>query len=232
MRKLLPTLLAGLSIPAALSSCSEVSGGPGSVDLSIQGQKAVGDFHGADYELRSNSAELLEDGSTLVVWTTTDLPGAPRRLAYVVLVQGLDWTGPTSGSHCASGEYKSVEQGLVADLDLAGGGLELSLRYAVDMVPPGPGEPAGEPAGAVVCEERLSGFFARDVNGIASLDFDPELDDPYRAEVVPLDLRKGRVFLVDLGAEQVAPDQFDLPLPDVTGGDLTAAEIHARLLGD
>ena len=61
MRRLLPTLFAGLSIPAALSSCSEVSGGPGSVDLSIQGQKAIGDFHGADYELRSNSAELLED---------------------------------------------------------------------------------------------------------------------------------------------------------------------------
>lgn len=178
------------------------------------GPSIAGDFHGAEYELNAHSMELLDDGSTALVWTTATFPGGPQGLAYVVMVKGLDWDGTSGWSTTHSSRAESHDQGLLAELQLAGGGAAISLAYAVDMVPPG----ADRPRGAVVCEERLLGGFT--------------LGSVHVPADQPMDLGSGRVFVAQVSEEGIALDQLDVDLSLLGGGEFTADELHDRIVGD
>lgn len=188
-----------------------------SMDWGATGPSIAGDFHGAEYELNAHSMELLEDDSTLLVWTTATFPGGPQGLAYVVIVKGLGWKGPsvlTTLTTSQSSRAEANDKGLLAELEMSGGGAAISLTYAVDMVPPGPEGPRG----AVVCEERLLGGFTL---GSVQVPADQ-----------PMDLGSGRVFVAQVSKEGIALDQFDVDLSLLGGAEFTADELHDRIVGD
>lgn len=185
-----------------------------SKDWGSTGPSIAGDFHGAEYELNAHSMELLEDDSTLLVWTTATFPGGPQGLAYVVIVKGLEWKGPSGLTTNQSSRAASHDKGLLAELEMSGGGAAISLAYAVDMVPPGPEEPLG----AVVCEERLLGGFT--------------LGSVHVPADQPMDLGSGRVFVAQVSEEGIALDQFDVDLSLLGGAEFTADELHDRIVGD
>ena len=178
------------------------------------GPSLAGDFHGAMYELKAHSMELLQDDSTVIIWTTATFPGGPEGLAYAVIVKGLDWKGPPGLATSQSNRAHSHDGGLLAEFEMAGGGAAISLAYAVDMVPPG----SEVPRGMVECQERLLGsFLAGSVNGAAE---------------EPMELEAGRVFVVEISKEGVELDQFDVDLSGMDGVEFTADQLYAQLQGE
>ena len=178
------------------------------------GPRVAGDFHGASYDLNAHSMELLEDDSTVMIWTTATFPGGPQGLAYVVIVEGLEWDGPSGLSTSQSNSARSHDEGLLAEFEAAGGGAAISLTYAVDMVPPGPDSPRG----AVECGERLLGSFV-----LGSVNAPAE---------EPMDLGAGRVFLAKVSEGGVSLDQFDVDLPGMDGAELSADELYDSIMGN
>ena len=177
----------------------------------VTGPSLAGDFHGATYSLKAHSMELLEDDSTVMIWTRATFPGGPDGLAYAVIVRGLDWKGPFGLSSRHSSRANSHDKGLLAEFEMASGGAAISLAYAVDMVPPGPDDPRG----MVECQERLLGsFLAGSVNVAAE---------------EPMDLGSGRVFVAEVSEEGVKLDQFDVDLSVLDGVEFSADELYARI---
>ncbi len=185
-----------------------------SKEWGFTGPSLAGDFHGATYSLKAHSMELLEDDSTVVIWTTATFPGGPDGLAYAVIVKGLDWRGPSGLSSSQSNRANSHDEGLLAELEMSGGGAAISLVYAVDMVPPDPDAPRG----MVECQERLLGSFLPGSVNVAAEE--------------PMDLGSGRVFVAEVSEEGVQLDQFDMDLSGVDGVEFSVDELYARIQGE
>ena len=58
------------------------------VSFQSSGPSIAGDHHGAWYKLTGHSEKSIEDGSSVLIWTTATFPGGPQGLAYAVIVRG------------------------------------------------------------------------------------------------------------------------------------------------
>jgi hypothetical protein len=198
---LLAALLAGIF--AFKNSSSFVS-------VQVRGPSIQGDHHGAFYKLIGHSEKSIEDGSSVLIWTTATFPGGPQGLAYAVIVRGLDREDGAGWSASRNGRTYSDQQGIKAEFNATGGGAEMSLSYAVDMVPPGPDGPRG----AVESTERLLGSFSPG------------------ASLAPLDLESGRLFVVEISEDGASMEQFKVGLPAIEGDDIDENQLLSVISGE
>jgi len=202
---LLAFLLAGI-----FAYVSFQSSGPSIVSYQTRGPSTVGDHHGASYKLTGHSEKSIEDGSSVLIWTTATFPGGPQGLAYAVIVRGLYREDGAGWSGSQNGRTYSDQQGIKAEFNATGGGGEVSLFYAVDMVPPGPDGPRG----AVESTERLLGSFSPG------------------ASLAPLDLESGRLFVVEISEDGASMEQFKVGLPVIEGDDIDENQLLSVISGE
>ena len=198
---LLAALLAGIF--AFKNSSSFVS-------VQVRGPSIEGDHHGAFYKLIGHSEKSIEDGSSVLIWTTATFPGGPQGLAYAVIVRGLDREDGAGWSASRNGRTYSDQQGIKAEFNATSGGAEMSLSYAVDMVPPGPDGPRG----AVESTERLLGSFS------------------HGSSLAPLDLESGRLFVVEIAEDGASMEQFKVGLPAIEGDDIDENQLLSVISGE
>ena len=198
---LLAALLAGIF--AFKNSSSFVS-------VQVTGPSIAGDHHGASYKLTGHSMKSIEDGSSVLIWTTATFPGGPQGLAYAVIVRGLDREDGAGWSASRNGRTYSDQQGIKAEFNATSGGAEMSLSYAVDMVPPGPDGPRG----AVESTERLLGSFSPG------------------SSLAPLDLESGRLFVVEIAEDGASMEQFKVGLPAIEGDDIDENQLLSMISGE
>ena len=180
------------------------------VSVQVTGPSIAGDHHGASYKLTGHSMKSIEDGSSVLIWTTATFPGGPQGLAYAVIVRGFDLEDGAGWSASQDGRTYSDQQGIKAEVKATHGSSELSLSYAVDMVPPGPDGPRG----AVESTERLLGSFSPG------------------ASLAPLDLESGRLFVVEMSKDGASMEQFKVDLPVIEGDDIDENQLLSVISGE
>ena len=180
------------------------------VSFQSSGPSIAGDHHGARYKLTGHSEKSIEDGSSVLIWTTATFPGGPQGLAYAVIVRGFDLEDGAGWSASQDGRTYSDQQGIKAEFKATCGSSELSLSYAVDMVPPGPDGPRG----AVESTERLLGSFSPG------------------ASLAPLNLESGRLFVVEMSEGGASMEQFKVDLPAIEGDDIDENQLLSVISGE